>query len=80
MIILQQRDIGFNHGIQESARNGTVNTEAVKSNNAFAEIPMFQKTLAGTIYTVYVHFSQTSSECFKDKILRMLESEAVNTC
>ena len=40
--------------------------------------PMFQKTLGGTLYTVYVHFNNASKESFEDKILRMLESEAVN--
>jgi hypothetical protein len=39
---------------------------------------MFQKTLGGTLYTVYVHFSHAGGETFEDKIFRMLESEAVN--
>jgi len=39
--------------------------------------PMFQKTLGNTLYTVSVHFSNTSRETFEDKILRMLESAVV---
>ena len=39
--------------------------------------PIFQKTLGNTLYTVSVHFSNTSRESFEDKILRMLESAVV---
>ena len=39
--------------------------------------PIFQKTLGNTLYTVSVHFSNTSRETFEDKILRMLESAVV---
>jgi len=39
--------------------------------------PTFQKTLGNTLYTVSVHFSNTSTETFEDKVLRMLESAVI---
>ena len=79
MIILQQDNPRFNHRIEESAQAETDITENKQDENALAEIPMFQKTLGGTTYKVSVHFSHTSTENFEDKIIRMLESGAVNS-
>ena len=76
-IILQQDNPRFNHRIDESAQAKTTITENKQGENASAEIPMFQKTLGGTTYTVSVHFSQHSGEKLEDKILRILESEAM---
>jgi len=73
--ILQQSNNGFNHGIHEVAQDEKGITAMAQDVTAQ---PMFQKTLGGTIYTVNVHFSHTSKESFEDKILRMLESEAVD--
>jgi len=79
---------GFNHKIHQTAEGVTHATptqvETPKAKSVLAEkgislaeieMPLFTKTLGGTIYTVYVHNSQTSRDSFEDKIFRLLESE-----
>ena len=61
-IILQQPNHRFNHRIEET----------VLAEKIISESPMFQKSLGGTNYKVYIHFSQSSKENFEDKILRLL--------
>ena len=39
--------------------------------------PMFRKTIGKTTYLVSVHFSQTSKETIKDKIMRLLRREVM---
>ena len=64
----EQKSVLAEHGNIETAITTTTNT---------AKPPTFQKTLGNTLYTVSVHFSNTSRETFEDKILRMLESAVV---
>ena len=37
--------------------------------------PMLRKTIGKTTFLVSVHFSQTSKETLKDKIMRLLRGE-----
>ncbi len=39
--------------------------------------PVFRKTIGQTTYLVSVHFSQTSKETIKDKIMRLLRREVM---
>lgn len=39
--------------------------------------PTFRKTIGQTTYLASVHFSQTSKETIKDKIMRLLRGEAM---
>ena len=39
------------------------------------DIPALVKTIGKTTYKVGVHFSDTSNETLKDKIMRMLKNE-----
>ena len=39
--------------------------------------PMFRKAIGKTTYLVSVHFSQTSKETIKDKIIRLLRGEVM---
>ena len=39
--------------------------------------PMFRKTIGKTTYLVSVHFSLTSKETIKDKIMRLLRGEVM---
>ena len=75
--ILQQLSSRFSHRISESEQDVTSIDKTAINENITSENPMFKKTLAGTTYIVSVHFSQTSTESYEDKILRMLESEAM---
>jgi len=76
--ILAQPNSGFNHGIPQPGQVTMNIEENGQSEKATAEPSMFQKSIDGTIYTVYVHFSQTSAETLADKIFRLLESEAID--
>ena len=52
--------------------------KAVKAQTS-AGSPQFRKRIGSTVYTVSVHFSQTSNETLEDKIHRLIESEAMGT-
>ena len=39
--------------------------------------PMFRKTIGKTTYLVSVHFSHTSKETIKDKLMRLLRGEVM---
>ena len=39
--------------------------------------PDMIKTVGGTTFDVYFHFSQTSRETFTDKVLRLIQSDNV---
>lgn len=38
----------------------------------------FYKKIGSTVYEVSVHFSQTSRESMDDKILRLIQNDAIN--
>ena len=42
------------------------------------EIPKITKKVGGTTYEVLIHFSKTSTESMNDKILRLIQNDAVN--
>lgn len=39
--------------------------------------PDMVKTICGTTFDIYFHFSQTSQETFTDKVLRLIQSDSV---
>ena len=39
--------------------------------------PDMIKTIGGTTFDIYFHFSQTSRETFTDKVLRLIQSDSV---
>ncbi len=40
-----------------------------------ARMPDLVKTVGGTTFEMYFHFSQTSRETFTDKVLRLIQSD-----
>ena len=57
---------------EETCTRQTVDTATARSPE---DIPALVKTIGKTTYKVRVHFSQTSNETMKDKIMRMLKNE-----
>ena len=58
---------------EETCTRQTVDTATARSPE---DIPaLVTKTIGKTTYKVRVHFSQTSNETMKDKIMRMLKNE-----
>ena len=53
-----------------------MNTIKHQAEKAPQEPCRFEKRLGSTLYLVNVHFSETSTETMKDKILRLVKSEA----
>ncbi len=41
--------------------------------------PDMVKTVGGTTFEIYFHFSQTSKETFEDKVLRLIRSDPVTS-
>ena len=41
--------------------------------------PDMGKTVGGTTFDIYFHFSQTSRETFTDKVLRLIQSDTVTS-
>ncbi len=41
--------------------------------------PDMVKTVGGTTFDIYFHFSQTSQETFTDKVLRLIQSDSVTS-
>ena len=41
--------------------------------------PDMVKTVGGTTFDIYFHFSQTSQETFTDKVLRLIQSDTVTS-
>ena len=41
--------------------------------------PDMVKTVGGTTFEIYFHFSQTSRETFTDKVLRLIQSDTVTS-
>ncbi len=41
--------------------------------------PDMVKTVGGTTFEIYFHFSQTSQETFTDKVLRLIQSDDVTS-
>ncbi len=41
--------------------------------------PDMIKTVGGTTFEIYFHFSQTSRETFEDKVLRLIHSDTVTS-
>ena len=44
-----------------------------------ASPPDMVKTVGGTTFDIYFHFSQTSRETFTDKVLRLIQSDTVTS-
>ena len=44
-----------------------------------APMPDMIKTIDGTTFDIYFHFSQISRETFTDKVLRLIQSETVTS-
>ncbi len=42
-------------------------------------LPDMVKTVGGTTFDIYFHFSQTSQETFTDKVLRLIQSDSVTS-
>ena len=57
---------------EETCTRQTVDTTPAR---APEDIPALVKTIGKTTYKVRVHFSDTSNETMKDKIMRMLKNE-----
>ena len=57
---------------EETCTRQTVDTATARSPE---DIPALVKTIGKTTYKVRVHFSDTSNETLKDKIMRMLKNE-----
>lgn len=57
---------------EETCTKQTVDTATARSPE---DIPALVKTIGKTTYKVRVHFSDTSNETMKDKIMRMLKNE-----
>lgn len=51
-----------------------------KADNSNNKPMRLTKQIGQTTYKVNVHFSETSKETIGDKIIRLIESEAVNQC
>jgi hypothetical protein len=53
------------------------NTDSTKKGQEYSHVEPFtlRRTISSTAYEVIVHFSQTSRETLKDKILRMIKNE-----
>ena len=54
-----------------------IDTDSAKENQEHSHVGPFimRRTIRSTAYEVVVHFSQTSRETLKDKILRMINNE-----
>ena len=50
-------------------------TAKTQGNAAPAEPVRIVKRIGSTVYTVAVHYSRTSKETMRDKVLRLIESE-----
>ena len=57
---------------EETCTRQTVDTATARSPE---DIPALIKTIGKTTYKVRVHFSDSSNETMKDKIMRMLKNE-----
>jgi hypothetical protein len=49
-----------------------------RGDNVNAEPVKLLKRVGSTIYTVNIHFSKTSKETIKDKILRLIERDTIS--
>ena len=56
----------------------TANTKTIITATKNREARAFTKRIGYTVYHVGVHFSDTSTETAKDKILRLVRTEAEN--
>jgi len=56
----------------------TTNTQVVSPAAQESESGTFTKRIGSTIYRVNVHFSKSSKETAKDKILRLVNTEYQN--
>ena len=61
----------------------TIPLPVMESGNALptpdAPPPDMVKTVGGTTFDIYFHFSQTSRETFTDKVLRLIQSDVVTS-
>lgn len=68
-------------GSDSTSRKGkTIPLPMMEGGNAPpAPPPDMVKTVGGTTFDIYFHFSQTSRETFTDKVLRLIQSDAVTS-
>lgn len=71
-------------GSNSTSREGkTIPLPVMEGGNALpapdAPPPDMVKTVGGTTFDIYFHFSQTSRETFTDKVLRLIQSDAVTS-
>ena len=71
-------------GIDSTSREGkTIPQPMMEGGNAppapDTPPPDMVKTVGGTTFDIYFHFSQTSQETFTDKVLRLIQSDTVTS-
>lgn len=71
-------------GSDSTSREGkTVPLPVTEDGNASpapdVPLPDMVKIVGGTTFDIYFHFSQTSRETFTDKVLRLIQSDAVTS-
>ena len=68
-------------GSDNTSRKGkTIPLPMMEGGNApDAPPPDMVKTVGGTTFDIYFHFSQTSRETFTDKVLRLIQSDTVTS-
>ena len=71
-------------GSNDTSREGkTIPLPMMEGGNAppatDAPPPDMVKTVGGTTFDIYFHFSQTSRETFTDKVLRLIQSDTVTS-
>ena len=71
-------------GSDSTSREGkTISQPMMESGNAppapDTPPPDMVKTVGGTTFDIYFHFSQTSRETFTDKVLRLIQSDTVTS-
>ena len=78
----------MNAGKEQTIQQAKSNTDYIGRNkftNQFyheggktATAGVFTRRIGSTVYRVGVHYSRTSKETMRDKIMRLVKSEAVN--
>ncbi len=71
-------------GSDSTSREGKSHPLPVERANNLSPVPDVPrpdmvKTVGGTTFEIYFHFSQTSRETFEDKVLRLIHSDTVTS-
>ena len=67
--------LSTHNSISKGANTMQTVTTSGKRRRRGAETAGFKKRIGSTVYSVSVHFSETSNKTIEDKILRQIESE-----